>query len=85
MTIITIFKAATPVPLQDYPHLLRKLISPLLKVSYNLIIGNIPIIQTLFLRAQAELVFPVSYLVQYDEQNDKRVEFFCSSSVSQSH
>ena len=68
--------------MQDFPHLLRKLISPLVKANRCTMIGNLPILQTLFIRAQGVFAFPVSYLLQFDEQNDNRVQFFCSVEVS---
>lgn len=73
---------SSPIPLQDFPHLLRKLISPLVKANRCTMIGNLPILQTLFIRAQGVFAFPVSYLLQFDEQNDNRVQFFCSVEVS---
>ena len=73
---------SSPIPLQDFPHLLRKLISPLVKANRCTMVGNLPILQTLFIRAQGVFGFPVSYLLQFDEQNDKRVQFFCSTEVS---
>lgn len=69
-----------PIPLQDYHHLFRKLVSPLCKGSKFLVIGTHVVAKAVLIEAHSVLRFPDSFINERDEQNDERVLYFLTNS-----